>query len=162
MGAGRYHPRARGPARRHRIVAGLALGVVLALTGAAVAAAQSATLTITVPAVFKTRFVKHGRNKGLAKKSFNYTVAGADPNPGALLDLFVRPGAAPCAANANAEGQQAQPLIAEQPVNGSFSVTKRLKPVKGASRFCAYTHTGGPSSTPDATATATFTAVKKG
>jgi len=162
MGAGRHHPRARRPARRRRVAAGLILTAGLALTLAALAAAQSATLTITAPTVFKTRFIKHGHNKGLARKAFNYTVAGADPNSGAMLDVFVRPGTTPCAANANAEGQQAQPLIAEQPVSGSFSVTKRLKPVKGASRFCAYTHTGGPSNTPDATATAAFTATKKG
>jgi hypothetical protein len=121
-----------------------------------VALAQTATLTLTVPTVVT------------AKKAFTWTVSGNDPNSGALLDVFVRPTTTPCAPNANTEGTATtaggnggQPLIAEMPVTGAFTFTHKLKPVKGPSVFCAYLHTGDPSKTPDATATASFVAKKK-
>ncbi|HEV3229457.1 MAG TPA: hypothetical protein VGY97_08285 [Solirubrobacteraceae bacterium] len=140
-----------------------------AAVAASLAAAQTtATLTLTVPPVFKTKFIKSGKKKGLAKKAFTWTVAGSDSNAGALLDVFVRPTTTPCAPNANTEGTATtaggnggQALIPEMAVSGSFTFTHKLRPVKGPSTFCAYVHTGNPSTTPDKAATAMFVAKKK-
>jgi hypothetical protein len=139
------------------MLAGCGVALLAMGAGAAVAVAQAPTLMLSVPPVVK------------AKKAFSWTVSGSDPNPGALLDVFVRPTITPCAPTASKEGTSVaaggnggQSLIAEQTVSGSFSFTRRLSPVKGPSTFCAYVHTGDPGKTPDATATAKFTAKKRG
>jgi len=151
MGRDRSHGVGAGAWRSRRVLARVAVPALIALgapTGAA-ALAPGASVSISSPV--------HVR----AKKAFAYNVSATDPNPGALLDLFVRPSTAPCAPSADVEAQQAQSIVKEQPVNGSFSLTKRIKPVRGASRFCAYVHTGATSTPPDATATAVFFARRR-
>jgi secreted trypsin-like serine protease len=92
-----------------------------------------------------------------ARKTFRFTVSGTDARTGALLDLFVTPGLGPCAATPAQEAARAQQLIAARAVNAGFSLAEGLKPIRGASRLCAYLYEGAPGSAPDATATALFT-----
>jgi hypothetical protein len=155
------------------MLAGCAVALLAIGAAAAVAVAQTPTLSFSVPAVFKTKFIKSGPNKGLAKKAFKWSVTATDSNPGAVLDVFVRPTLTPCAPTAGQEGTTPQaggnggqsliprPGEAEPSVQGTATLTRKLQPVRGSSRLCGYLHTGDPSHKPDATATATFVAKKK-